>query len=70
MPVHGNSRWLSLLGAIGEEKDMDDYLENYIIAESKEQYRLIRFWSFWLSHGLLAAINFDDKTVADWGIVE
>lgn len=49
---------------------MDDYLENYIIAESKEQYRLTRFWSFWLSHGLLTAIQFDDRTVADWGIVE
>ena len=50
--------------------EIDNYLENYIIAEQKEQYRINSFWHYWCYRGLMAAIEGDARIVADFGIVE
>lgn len=49
---------------------MDDYLENYIIAEQKEQYRIEHYWYIWLRRGWLSAMSRDTDIVSDWGIIE
>ena len=48
----------------------DDYLENYIIAEQKEQYRIYNFWMYWVYRGSFMAIEVDARFVVDWGIIE
>lgn len=46
----------------------EDYLENYIIAETKEEYRVNSFWHYWWCRGLLAALAGDARMVADFEI--
>lgn len=49
---------------------MDNYLENYIIAEQKEQYRIEDYWYIWLRRGWIQAMFYDDDRVREWGIIE
>lgn len=48
----------------------DWYLENFILTETKENYRINSFWHYWWYRGLLAAIAGDDRIVADFGIMD
>lgn len=50
---------------------MNNYLENYIIAEQKEQYRISQYWHIYILRGLFAARSRDNAIVlSDWGIIE
>lgn len=55
---------------VGVCMDADNYLENYIIAETKETYRINSFWHYWAHRGLMAAMQGDDRIVLGWRIVE
>jgi len=50
--------------------DIDNYLENHIISEQKEQYRVNSFWQYWQHRGLLVAIDGDARIVAYLGIID
>ncbi len=49
---------------------MNDYLENYIIAEQKEQHRIESYWYIWIRSGWMWAMFRDTDIVKDWGILE
>ena len=46
---------------------MDVYLENYIIAETKERVRIELYWYIWLRRGWLLAMSRDIDIVEKWG---
>ena len=46
------------------------YLENYIISEQMDNYRLKSFWHHWLYRGLFAAIAGDSRFIVGWTILD
>ena len=48
----------------------EHYLDNFIIAEQKEQYRINSFWHSWWYRGLIAAKEIDSRIVeSGWRII-
>ena len=50
--------------------DVEWYLENYIISEQMENYRMNSFWYHWLHRGLFAALAGDARFIAGWEILD